>query len=465
LSAPHTRRRPPSLLLLAGLLAVPAFGDTRPPVDIPGLREAQEHDRAIAALDVRMEKEEWEAARRAASDLLERSKTIWHGSIQRALVRLAIAESRLGRDAEAFRHWRAVQALGGGSLADPLIARLGPLSGRLMKMPVRAYGEVPAGVESAEAREGFLPARRAGGGDPTGNLGCTGARGPLWARFQAVIDAEGNLTQPAIVGSSVCFSFEVLKAAESWTFEPARKGGVAVAGLYTERIHPPALLPFESVAAGGTGTPEVLSLLRSGEHRKAEERADRLWNAALEAGSPSRPYTVSLLALRAVALAARPDPESQRRAICLWEAVQGDEPAFYDLDLRTFGEAGRRLAPHRFGEVRLNSGGPDLENAPPGARMERPEVVRETRRSPQARFPPGSYGASRVFLETMLDEEGSIREPLLFEREEGFRGFDLEALDAVCSWRFQPARLAGQPVGILYVLTMSVGPGPGASAN
>lgn len=457
------RRRLLSVPLFLGFLAgISTFGDTRPPVDIPGLREAQEHDRAVAALDVQMEKGEWEAVRRAAGDLLERSKRTWHGSLQRALVRLAFAESRLGREAEALSHWRALLAMGGGSLADPLIARFGPPGEKLMKMPVRAYDEVPAGVEGTEAREGFLPARRTGGGEPSGDLGCTGARGPLWARFQAVIDAEGRLTQPAIAGSSVCFSFEVLKAAESWRFEPARKGGLAVAGLYSELIHPPGSLPFEKIAPGGVGVSEVLSLLRSGEPKKAEERADRLWKTALEAGSPSRPYTVSLLALRALALANRPEPEAQRRAICLWEAVQGDEPAYYDLDLRPFGEAGRRLAPHRFGEERLNSGGPDLEHAPPGARMERPEVIRETRQTPQARFPLGSYAAGRVFLETMLDAEGSIREPLLFERGPGFRGFDLEALDAVCSWRFQPARLAGRPVATLYVLTMSVGSGAGA---
>jgi hypothetical protein len=151
--------------------------------------------------------------------------------------------------------------------------------------------------------------------------------------------------------------------------------------------------------------------------------------------------------------------------MCLWEAVQGEEPSYYDLDLRPFGEAGRRLAPHRFGEVRLNSGGPDLEQAPPGTRMERPEVVRETRLIPKARFPLGSYGADRVFLETMLDAEGSLREPLLFERGAGFRGFDLEALDAVCSWRFRPARLAGRPVAILYVLTMGVSSGASAKSN
>lgn len=455
------RRNALAPLLLGFLGAGCAFADTRPPVDIPGLREAREHDRAIADLDVQMGKGEWEGARRAASDLLERSKKTWHGSLQRALVRLALAESRLGRDEEAFRHWRALQALGGGSLAEPLFASLGPLSEKLMAMPVRAYDEIPAGVEGAEGREGFQPARRTGGGDLSGGLGCSGARGPLWASFQAVIDAEGNLTRPAIVGSSVCFSFEVLKAAESWTFEPARKGGLAVAGIYTERIHPPASLPFERIAPGGDGIAETLALLRSGESRKGWERADRLWRAALEAGSPSRSYTVSLLALRALALAASSDFEARRRAACLWEAVQGEEPAYYDLDLRTFGEAGLRLEPHRFGEVRRKSGGPDLESAPPGARMERPEVVRETRISPKARFPLGSYGASRVFLETMLDEEGSLREPLLFERDSGFRGFDLEALDAACSWRFRPARVAGKPVAVLYVLTMSLGPEPG----
>jgi len=85
--------------------------------------------------------------------------------------------------------------------------------------------------------------------------------------------------------------------------------------------------------------------------------------------------------------------------------------------------------------------------------------VREFRRVPRERFAPGSYSASRVFIEAIVDAQGAVREPLLFDRQEGMRGLDLEALDAVCAWRFTPATIAGRPVPVLYVLSLSVGAG------
>jgi hypothetical protein len=270
--------------------------------------------------------------------------------------------------------------------------------------------------------------------------------------LQAVIDAEGRLKLPAISGPSVCFSFEVLKAARLWTFEPARRDGVPVAGMYFEAINPPARRTLRDLAASGPGVAEILSRLEAGDFPAAERLAEQQWNATLDAGSPSRPLTVTLMALRALALAAHDFPGDQLRAIGLWEAAQGEEPAFYHLDLAPFGKAGQRLAPHRYGEVRAAP----LEEASAAGRITRPEVLRASRRVPRERFTPGSYSASRVFIEAIVDAEGAVREPLLFDRREGMRGLDLEALDAVCAWRFKPATLAGKPIALLYVLSLDV---------
>ncbi len=435
-----------------------ALADTRPPVDIPGLREAQAQDAAIAAIDAQMRRGEWTAARDAAAALLDGSKSVWHGALQRALVRLAFLEAKLGEDEEALWHWQALQAMGGADLGEPFFAPFGAAGAKLRAQPVRTPDEVPPGVETAGARPGLTPARRTAGEVPTGNAGCTQARGPLWARLQAVIDAQGHLRQPTITGPSVCFSFEVLKAARHWTFEPARREGVPVAAMVAEAIHPPAHRPLREVAASGLGVADILTHLEAGDLAGAEVLVERQWNATLDAGSPSRPFTVTLMALRALTLAAHDDVDAGRRATCLWEAAQGEEPAFYDLDLTPFGKAGQRLDPHRYGEVRSAP----IAAPGPGESMQRPVVRRESRRTPRERFPPGAYGTSRVFIEAMVDAEGGVREPLLFDRREGMKGLDLDALDAVCAWRFQPATIAGRPVAMLYVLGLSVGVGAGA---
>ena len=447
--------------LLAGMALVGsrALADTRPPVDIPALHDAQAQDGAIVAIDGQIRRGEWQAARDAARSLLESSKSVWHGALQRALVRLAFLEAKLGQDAEALWHWQALQAMGGSSLGAPFFPLFEAAGEKLRVQPARAYDEIPPRVDDGRKRPGFVSARRIGGEVPQGNAGCTAGRGPLWARLQGVIDAGGRLTLPAIAGPSVCFSFEVLKATRSWKFEPARRDGVPIAAMYFEAINPPARRPFPELAAHDTDVSTVVAQLESGDFSAAERLVDRQWNAALEAGSPSRPRTVTLMALRSLALAAHDDPEDQRRAICLWEAAQGEEPAFYHLDLAPFGKAGQRLDPHRYGEIRSEP----MEEASAAGKIERPRVLRETRRVPRERFAAGSYGTDRVFIEAIVDARGAVREPLLFDRREGMRGLDLDALDAVCAWRFEPAKLGGRPIPLLYVLSLSVGADGGAS--
>lgn len=450
------RKVAPWVLLALTLCRSGARADTRPPVDIPALRPVRAEDAAIAVVDGQIRRGEWKAARDGAAALLRESKTVFHGVVQLALVRLALLEAKLGEE-EALWHWQALQAMGGTSLAEPLYPFFGAAAEKLRAQPTRARDEVPPGVEGLAGRAGLVPPRRTAGDLPQGNAGCTAARGPLWARLQAVIDAQGQMRQPTIHGTSVCFDLEVMRAARGWRFEPARRDGVAVAAMYAETIHPPAGRALRDVAASGAGVAETLRLLEGGDFASAEARIERQWNAVLDGGSPSRPLTVTWMALRALALAAHDDPDSQRRATCLWEAAQGEEPAFYDADLSAFGAVGRHLGPHRFGEMR-SAPQPDF-----GESVERPRLVPETRRVPRQRLPAGSYGADRVFVEATVDAEGAVREPILFDRSDTMHGLDLETLDAICGWRFHPAAIAGRPVAVLYVLTLSLGSGTSPS--
>ena len=444
-------------LILAGRCLV---ADTRPPVDMPALREAQAQDAALVAIDAQIRRGEWKPALDAAAALLEGSKRVWHGALQRALVRLAFLEVKLGREEEARWHWEALQAMGGASLAEPFFPLFGAEGQKLKAWAARDGEGVSDAVEKLGARAGLAPARRAGGDLPRGDAGCTAARGPLWARFQAVIDARGRPSQASVVAPSVCFSFEVLKAARTWTFAPARRDGAPVAAIYTETINPPSGRAFRELASEGPGVAEALGLLESGDFPSAERMLDRQWEADRDAGSPSRSRTVTMMALRALALAAHDDPGDRRRAACLFEAAQGEEPAFYHVDVSPFGEAGRRLEPHRFGQARSAP----LEESSAAGRIERPRVRRETRRVPRERFAAGAYGASRVSIEAIVDAEGAVREPLVFDGREGMRGLDLESLDAVCSWTFEPARIDGKPIALPYVLSLDVSGGRKASS-
>jgi len=441
------------LLLLALLLAGGAGrADNRPPVDIPALHEAQGQDAAIRAIDAQIQRGEWKAARDAAADVLERSRAVWHGDLQLALVRLAFAEAKLGQEDEALFHWQSLQALGGAELGAPFFRLLGPAAAKLAAQPTRGRDELPAGVVRAGEHSDLVGAQRTAGDVPDGNGGCTAARGPLWARYQVVVDAQGQPRQPAITGPSVCFSFAVLSAARRWRFAPARRAGTAVAAIYEETIHAPARRPLRELAAQAPGVGAAIDLLAAGKGAAAGPEIARQWNAVLDAGAPSRTAAVTWLALRAIALATRDDAEDQRRAGCLWEAAQGEESALYDAELAPFGAAAQRLEPHRWGHARA-AGSPD---AAPGEARTRPRVVPSSHHLPRQRFPASSYAANRVFIEAIVDSDGSVRDPLLVDRGDGMRGLDLETLDAVCGWRYEPATIGGRPIDILYVLGVSV---------
>ncbi len=439
-------------LLCLALATSTVHADTRPPVDIPALRPAQAQDAALVAIDGQLRRGEWEAAYRDSKALLEGSKSVFHGALQRALVRLALVEAKLGSDEEARFHWRALQAMGGAELGEPLFGLLGGAGDSLKSLPSRAHGEVPAGVVELGGAAGVSPARRIEGELPSGDAGCTGARGPLWAKLEGVVDARGQLTLPTISGPSVCFSFEVLKAARHWSFEPARRDGVPVAAMVAETIHPPAGRKLAELLPDVPIDRDLVKLLEAGKLRAADKRLARQWEAALAEGSTPRRRIVAMLALKALVQAASDDADSQRQAGCLWEAAQAEEPGFYDLDLSAFGAAGQHLAAHRWGEARSQ---PIADAAPDEART-RPEVLRETWQRPRKRFENNNYGASHVFIEALVDEQGMVREPLLFERLESMRGLDLETLHNFCAVRFRPATIAGKPVASIYVLTLSL---------
>jgi hypothetical protein len=110
------RIRPGRRFLLPGLILAGRchVADTRPPVDMPALHEAQTQDAAIAAIDAQIRRGEWQPALVAAGALLESSKSVRHGALQRALVRLAFLEAKIDGKPIALLYVLSLDVAGGG---------------------------------------------------------------------------------------------------------------------------------------------------------------------------------------------------------------------------------------------------------------------------------------------------------------------------------------------------------------
>jgi D-alanyl-D-alanine endopeptidase (penicillin-binding protein 7) len=85
--------------------------------------------------------------------------------------------------------------------------------------------------------------------------------------------------------------------------------------------------------------------------------------------------------------------------------------------------------------------------------VQRPVVVQQTPPVyPEDARKRGAEGM--VVVNSVVDEQGRVKD-LEVERSSGHPDLDQSALDAVATWRFQPATLDGEPVAVFYTLTIN----------
>jgi len=135
--------------------------------------------------------------------------------------------------------------------------------------------------------------------------------------------------------------------------------------------------------------------------------------------------------------AAPPAPMTPRRNI----TAAPEEPPRAD--------ASSLPTPRRHKQPRL----PDARarvSPPPAARITFDELPRKLPSNPEVPYPPEARARRQqgnVLLKVQLDAEGLVRH-VSVARSSGFASLDQAALDTVRTWRFEPARLRGEPVPI-----------------
>jgi TonB family protein len=438
---------------LAPAVAAPFRSDwLRPERPVTGPRLALPEDvrRRLDRIDQHLRGGEWEKARALADrsvEAIQRDRRVRWNGLAESLARLALAEAGLGHEDDALWHWMMAQNLDRRVMSADDLKAFGGAGALLDSRRLREPGQVPPSFgPRLEDRQGqsVEKVRKLAGDLPWPMHGLRELSIPAWLRAEVVIDAEGRVREPVVLSTSAPFlAVEVLEELRTWRFEPAKVDGVPMAVLYDLNVNAPSETPLAEMAPLTKPLADLEQMLRAGRWDEAHARAGRLWSSWLDRSQQDAGALAVLLTFRALAEAGRGETDS---AVCRWQAAQNLEPLLFHADLSAYGAPGELLEGRRWGT--------DNTGVVPKGSPE-PPVVR-TRTLPLYPQLLQAQGVEeRVEVEAILDATGAVREPMIVGGRSASHNLNASALDTLCDWRFQPAVLAGQPVPVLYHLTIN----------
>lgn len=134
-------------------------------------------------------------------------------------------------------------------------------------------------------------------------------------------------------------------------------------------------------------------------------------------------------------------------AVWYWQLALDLDPQLQELDLTAFGDPASLLVQHRERQ------GPSEVVRPETGEIQPPKVVKK--RKPK--FPHGAhyFGVSGdLVVEVVVTSDGKIREPRIVTPLPAAT-LSFAALEAMKTWRFEPARVGGRPVDMVFNLTVN----------
>lgn len=191
--------------------------------------------------------------------------------------------------------------------------------------------------------------------------------------------------------------------------------------------------------------------LRQEEYKKAKRSLDWLLEemcGRMEGGEEAGSLLGTAVAYRAIAEAGR---GKTRDSAWDWWMARSLQSGPTHPDLALYGEAGRIVASFESerpdeGEGRTRDEIGDEVTPPKTVRTPFPKYPRAKRRA---------CLAAPVELDFIIGKDGLLHEPRLLTRDEAVLGF--AAMDKFREWRFEPARVGGEPVRVLYSATVTFG--------
>jgi TonB family protein len=204
---------------------------------------------------------------------------------------------------------------------------------------------------------------------------------------------------------------------------------------------------FVGVASAGTGNwqnevSQSAATLRSGNYANSLKIADQVLSAMVErlgAGGADDTMLATALTHKALANAGL---GKINEALWYWYIAQEISPAVAKSDLSTFGAPGEFLKRHPLTDF----------DASPAGRVTPARIVKQV----MPKFPPGAsrFGiGGDLVVQIVIDANGQPTLPRIVHALPA-PTLSFVALEALKRWQFEPARQNGEPVPIVFDLTV-----------
>lgn len=197
-----------------------------------------------------------------------------------------------------------------------------------------------------------------------------------------------------------------------------------------------------------------VELLKADQHAQALKLNNRLVKEMVEKLGPGDAATAAFaLALTHKSLA-HAGLGQRTDALWHWHTAIGLYPKLASNDLSMFGQAGALLMAHREpGDPSVTTRDtPKAGEGLPIGDVTPPSIIKRV----EPRFPAAAryFGVEgKLVVEVVIDPDGTIRAPRIIQPLAPTLSYT--ALSAIRQWRFNPGKLNGKPVPVIFNLTVN----------
>jgi Gram-negative bacterial TonB protein C-terminal len=218
-----------------------------------------------------------------------------------------------------------------------------------------------------------------------------------------------------------------------------------------------------TAAAWREGLREVDGKLRAGKWADAEKRARRLGAEIVEGAGTGQGAAYSLAVASAFRAIAEAGLGREEDAAWHWDMALNLFPDIGKTDVSPYGPKAAELRERILrpldvsispDQLRILREGGNVELKPLGLEVVKPRIVKQ----PRPEYPKGLslMGAEGwVVVSTIIEPTGRPVSPRVMQIEGGGPAMAYVAMDSLAQWRFEPAKVDGQPVRVFYVLTVN----------
>lgn len=202
-------------------------------------------------------------------------------------------------------------------------------------------------------------------------------------------------------------------------------------------------------------------LLLGGKWEEARNLAQQAVPVLAEDFDTDPAPAAAALALLALAEAGAGDRET---ALCHWDVAKSLDERLGKADLALYGKPGVFLRDTREPKLSEEARKAMEKAKEEGGGTTRPEIIDSSKRPSYTNAAREANVQGRVVIESIIGEDGRISHVRILKNLP--KGLGVQAMEAVCHWRFKPARFGQQPVKVYYELAVNfTRPKPSESQN